>query len=289
MSESLGSKKIIQSLQRTMYYIPPEQFLSSNRSLVEHARFKLLYNELAPFYELATLRDSEREVAFLHKIMRLFKPKATRVLDAGCGVGRHAELLHKKYGYSVTGIDISEKMTQLARQRCPDCEFAEMDMRDIELGDDFDVAICMWTTFNYLSKPEDTTRFFQGIYKTLRSSGLLVIDMKNYQRKIISRFCLETKNHSYLVKLSVRKKVTKNLNDAVYLYLIKNLKTGEESFALDQELNKVYTLNDVLTMARSLFNPVKVYGDYNCDAEFIPNLSERIILVLRKRRRQANR
>lgn len=289
MSGFSEPKKMTQSSRRTMYYIPPEEFLSSNRSLVEHARFKLLYNELAPLYDLATSRHSEREAAFIHSVTQLFMPKATRVLDVGCGVGRHAELLHKKYGYSVTGIDICQKMVQLARQRCPDCEFLKMDMRDIELGDDFDIAICMWTTFNYLSKPEDTTRFFYGIHKSLCGSGLLVIDMKNYQRQITSRYFRETKNRSYLVKVSVRKKVIKNLNDAVYLYLIRNLKTGEESFALDQELNKVYTLEDVLTMAGSLFNPVKVYGDYNCDAEFIPNISERIILVLKKCQRQTNR
>lgn len=289
MSGFLGLKKMTQSSGRNMYYIPLEEFLSSNHSLVEHARFKLLYNELAPLYELATLRHSEREAAFIHSIIQLFKPKATRVLDVGCGVGRHAEILHKKYGYLVTGIDISEKMVLLARQSCPDCEFVKMDMRDIELDGNFDVAICMWTTFNYLSKPEDTTRFFHGIYESLRNSGLLLIDMKNYQQKIPSRYSREKKNHSYLVKVSIHKKVIGNLNEAVYLYLIRNLKTGEESFALDQELNMVYTVEDVLTRAGSLFDLVKKYGDYNRDAEFIPNVSERIILVLRKRRRRVNR
>jgi len=78
--------------------------------------------------------------------------------------------------------------------------------------------------------------------------------------------------------------VIKNLGEGVYVYLIKKLKTGEELFALDQELNRVYRLEEVSAMASPLFNPVKIYGDYSCDVEFTPNRSNRVILVLKKRK-----
>ena len=267
---------------RIIHYVRLEDFLLSNRSLVEHAQRKLLYNELASFFDLATSRNSEREAAFIGEIIQTFFPKAKSILDVGCGIGRHAEILFKKHGYSVWGVDLSEEMIKLARRRCPNCKFKKMDMRNIELNETFDVVMCMWTTFNYLSNLGDIERFFKGVHKALKNNGLLIIDMKNHQKELRSSYSREAKNDSYLIKLLVRKRVVNNVSESIYLYLIKSLETGEESFALDQELNKVYTREEVIDMAKPLFHLIRCYGDYDCSSELISDKSDRVIFAFRK-------
>ncbi len=53
------------------------------------------------------------------------------VLDVGCGAGTKSKFL-KENGLSVTGIDFSEKMIEIAKRENPDISFEVLDMRDVE-------------------------------------------------------------------------------------------------------------------------------------------------------------
>ena len=44
------------------------------------------------------------------------KDKSTKILDVGCGTGRHAIELTKR-GYRVTGIDLSESQLKRAKEK----------------------------------------------------------------------------------------------------------------------------------------------------------------------------
>lgn len=65
-----------------------------------------------------------------------FKPKG-KVLEIGCGVGRLME-------DGFCGIDISEEMLKIARERKPNCEFKICDGRTIPYEDSsFDFVYCV--------------------------------------------------------------------------------------------------------------------------------------------------
>ncbi|HKZ93262.1 MAG TPA: class I SAM-dependent methyltransferase [Candidatus Bathyarchaeia archaeon] len=222
----------------------------------------------------------------MHKTIRSLNPKAAHIMDLGCGIGRLAEVLHKKYGYLVTGIDLSRAMALLARQRCPECDFIRMDIRCLGLNMDFDVAICMWTTFNYLSVKEDIAKFFAGVSRSLKASGLLFVDMNNHGLRDKRNYSREARNDSYLVKVEIRKRVVGDLNEGIYYYRIRNLKTGKEISARDQEISKIYTLETIASAACPQFDFLKAYGDYDVSAEYVPSSSDRIIAVFRRNERQ---
>lgn len=69
-----------------------------------------------------------------------------KILDVGCGTGRHAIELAKR-GYSVTGIDLSASLLEKARQKAlaagVDVEFLNHDARNLPFNEQFDVAIMM--------------------------------------------------------------------------------------------------------------------------------------------------
>jgi SAM-dependent methyltransferase len=105
------------------------------------------------FFEATADRyDEERfthataaEVTELQALLDL--PPGSRVLDVGCGTGRHAVPL-AGLGLRVTGVDLSPAMLARARQRADEAgvelALVEADARELPAGlGAFDVAICL--------------------------------------------------------------------------------------------------------------------------------------------------
>lgn len=72
--------------------------------------------------------------------------KSLKILDVGCGTGRHAIELSKR-GYLITGIDLSESQLTRAREKAEKnhliIDFQQQDARNLPFKDDFDVAIML--------------------------------------------------------------------------------------------------------------------------------------------------
>ena len=66
-----------------------------------------------------------------------------RILDVGCGPGRHAHELARR-GLEVVGIDISESFVALAREGAPGgASFVHGDARTMEFDAEFDAALSL--------------------------------------------------------------------------------------------------------------------------------------------------
>src|SRR5918912_296123 len=78
---------------------------------------KTLYDEISRQYHENRARAIS-DYTELPAVLRLAGDvRGRRVLDAGCGPGRHARKLLAK-GARVTGIDISNEMIAIAREHC---------------------------------------------------------------------------------------------------------------------------------------------------------------------------
>src|SRR3990170_4876613 len=89
------------------------------------------YNAFAEVYaqkNAANTPAPEREL-FLSKL-----PAHAAVLDAGCGPGRDSKYFCSA-GHDITGIDLSSKFIQMARQAVPKATFTLMDLRKITFPD----------------------------------------------------------------------------------------------------------------------------------------------------------
>src|SRR5690349_25179633 len=86
-------------------------------------------------------KGTEQEVDFLVDVLEL--EPGMRVLDVGCGPGRHAHALGRR-GIEVLGVDIAERFVEVARQTgTPGVTFERLDARALPFEAEFDAVISL--------------------------------------------------------------------------------------------------------------------------------------------------
>jgi SAM-dependent methyltransferase len=90
-------------------------------------------------------KGTRQEVDFLVGALGL--ESGMRVLDVGCGPGRHSHELARR-GIEAVGVDISERFVALAAEHAPrdaagSATFLRCDARDLPFGDEFDAVISL--------------------------------------------------------------------------------------------------------------------------------------------------
>jgi SAM-dependent methyltransferase len=97
---------------------------------------------------------TENEVDCLYNILEL--KAGDRLLDVGCGPGRHSNLFAEK-GIDVLGIDISSEFIRLANIEKTNAEFLRQDIRQMKYEDEFDAVVSMCQGgFGLLCDPESS-------------------------------------------------------------------------------------------------------------------------------------
>jgi SAM-dependent methyltransferase len=119
-------------------------------------------------------KGTAQEVEFL--VDQLGLTPGMRVLDVGCGPGRHAYLL-AELGITVHGIDVSERFVELARQGAPrGATFERLDARLMGFDAEFDVVICLCQgAFGLMTADGQDAEVLGGIARALRAGGRLAL------------------------------------------------------------------------------------------------------------------
>lgn len=117
------------------------------------------YDAHAGAFDAARSRELV-EAPWLTDLAALLPPGGA-VLDLGCGMGDPIAAFLFSRGYRVTGVDASEALLGLARERLPGCEWIAADMRALDLGRRFD-GIVVWDSLFHLP-PAAQHRLFEAI------------------------------------------------------------------------------------------------------------------------------
>lgn len=105
----------------------------------------------------------------------MVEKKNARILDIACGPGNISKyLLNKRPDFKILGIDLSDKMIELAKINNPTADFLIMDGRDIsQLKNKFD-GIVAGFILPYLSK-EEAIKLIYDSAKLLDKNGVLYL------------------------------------------------------------------------------------------------------------------
>lgn len=122
-------------------------------------------------------KDYAAEVTLLEGCFERFGARPVRrVLDVGCGTGRHADELSRR-GYEVVGVDRSASMLGIARRRAPNVRFVEADMADLELGERFDAAAILFAALSYQTTADGILSALRAARRHLEMGGVLIADV----------------------------------------------------------------------------------------------------------------
>ncbi|MEO1167428.1 MAG: class I SAM-dependent methyltransferase [Pseudomonadota bacterium] len=116
------------------------------------------YRDPVEFYrDHATRFDAARSRALCEKLwledFLALVPRNGTVLDAGCGAGEPITDYIASMGFQITGLDASEPLLALARERVPGGEFVRSDLRTFDLDRTFD-GIIAWDSVFHLDASE---------------------------------------------------------------------------------------------------------------------------------------
>jgi len=123
--------------------------------------------------------EARQQVAFVESVLNL--QKTQRILDLGCGSGRHAIELSER-GYHVTCLDLSSTLLSLARQRSEHTccvRFVRADMRRMPFHHAFEVVVSFFTTFGYFDSDAENLRTLKSLAAVLKPGGVFLQDYLN--------------------------------------------------------------------------------------------------------------
>jgi len=121
--------------------------------------------------------------------------KGDKVLDVGCGSGLKSKYLYSK-GFDVTGIDLSDKLIDIARRESPGIEFVVMDMKDADkLNRSFD-GIFAQASLLHIPKKE-VMKVLETLVKALKPNGYFYIGVKAKNPEGVEESILKESDYGY--------------------------------------------------------------------------------------------
>ncbi len=154
---------------------------SGEGTMVAYRKFAYVYDELMedmPYPEWIAFAE--------HAWSETSSPRT--VVDLGCGTGSIAIPLAVA-GYQVTGLDLSEDMLAVARQKLErtsqgtrlfregSLQLTRQDMTSWTLPEQVDAVISFCDCMNYLLEEADVIRTFQATWNALKPGGTFIFDV----------------------------------------------------------------------------------------------------------------
>lgn len=139
------------------------------------------YEKFAQIYDWALNElPYDAWLTYIKELFKAYSVSPTSLVDLGCGTGSMA-IRFAKEGIDVIGIDLSEDMLAVAREKSKeanvDIMFLCQDMTELDLYGTVDVIVSMGDALNYIIEEEDLLRVLERINLFLEPGGLLIFDM----------------------------------------------------------------------------------------------------------------
>lgn len=148
--------------------------------------YKEFFEDMGIEYEdYPFTKNTENEVKWMIKGY-LTNPEM-KILDVGCGSGRHAINLATKGYQNVTAIDLSPGLISAARETARaknvQVDFRVCDARELPFENEFDAAICLCEgAFGLLENDTENYKVLSAVHKSLKKHGIFILTTLNLFR-----------------------------------------------------------------------------------------------------------
>ena len=236
--------------------------------------FKTWFN--SDYYHTLYRNRSQKEANLFieNLISNLELDKNKKILDLGCGKGRHAYKM-SKYFKHVDGLDLSKQSIEKAKEFSKhNLNFHIGDMRNFNLPNKYSYIFNLFTSFGYFENINQNIDVLKCCFSHLEKNGFLLIDYLN----------------SEIIRNQIIKEEIKKIDGIIF----KINKSIENNFIVkkitifDQEIEQSYSEKVQLfekkqfieMFRKSGFKLEASFGDYQLNK--FDEKSERLIMLAKK-------
>lgn len=245
------------------------------------------YKDFAFIYdELMNEVDYNGWVEYIEKIIEKEGTKVQNILELACGTGNLTIPLTKK-NYDIAGIDISEEMLGVAREKA-EKEGVELVLLQQDIAElDFDITnldcvLCACDGFNYITYDEDLENVFKKTYELLKENGLFIFDISSFYKlsSVLGNNMYGENREDIAYMWQNYFDDEENLVEMELAFFVKDEDGRFERFE-EVHQQRAYTEEEILDMLQSVgFKDIKVYSDFTFESP--KEDSERIFFVGKK-------
>lgn len=131
-----------------------------------------LYTDLSNYYDLMCADINYQEQSdYVRRLHQLLGNQGINYLDLACGTGPH--LRHFiDFGYKSNGVDINQPMLDIAQVRCPEAQFSQQDMRNLNMVTQMDLISCFLYSIHYNQSIAALMDCIVSVHNALKPGGL---------------------------------------------------------------------------------------------------------------------
>ncbi len=189
--------------------------------------------------------------------------KSLKIIDVGCGTGRHSIELTKR-GYKVVGIDLSESQLEQAKEKAKaedlQIDFLKHDARKLPFNNEFDLAIMLCEgAFPLMETDEMNYEILKNVTNSLKDSGKFIFTTLN------GLFPLFHSINEFMVVSTKEGNATyKNNIFDLMTFRDYNITTVQDDFGNIKKLEcneRYYVPSEITWLLKTLgYNKIDIYG-----------------------------
>jgi len=143
--------------------------------------YEELYEDFVAYEKESYTQSTRGEVDFIEA--EIGHDHSQRILDVGCGSGRHTLELTRR-GYAVVGVDLSESMLaqgcKIAKFENLTVDLIQRDARELKYHEEFDTVIMLCEgAFSLMEEDEMDRLILANTFRALRAGGKLILTAPN--------------------------------------------------------------------------------------------------------------
>lgn len=249
----------------------------STKIFESHAHLYQLWRDTC----LGVKDSEEKEANFILDLFKSLNKSPKSVIDLGGGIGVHSKILSSK-GFDVTLLDQSEKALQIVRDSYSAIKTIHSSFEEINLQENYDAGICMWSTLSYILDKDHQRNFYTQL--SAHINDVIVLDQANFYRYSQSfSKTYEGEDDKYKMKILRNWNLNEsNLKTTTYTYELFNKETGKTEFIDDGESEQYLTVEELQNYLGSGWKLTHTFGDYSMDSEYNKKTSLRLITVFER-------
>ncbi|BFH72577.1 class I SAM-dependent methyltransferase [Sulfurisphaera javensis] len=227
---------------------------------MEEYWLKIFESDLYISEMLKIWEEGEKWAKWINEVTKKYNVKGNKVLDVPCGIGRVSYYLNK-LGYNITGVDISEKMINKAKENVKQGIFIRGDMRKLSevVKEKFDIVINIFNSLGYYEE-EDDLKILRELREVTSQDGIVIVNLENRDFMIYNKPEIL---HSFVPPFLI---IDQNRFDPYTsrLYVIRTyIKDGKEIEKIEFS-QRYYSLHEIVNlMKKAGFKILDVFSGYS--------------------------